>query len=168
MYILDTNVLSATHYIRPPPTLMAWLASVPSTEIATTAITIAEIQAGIESMRATGKKGLPEVKKWLYQAVLPVVQVVPFTTEAALIFAKMHARPQIRHQMQPGRQSSRKVLLEADVMIAAVAISMNAVIVTRNVCDFLQVEEHFALPGLYDPIADVWHVRPRWQEELRF
>src|SRR3546814_6519024 len=85
---------------------------------------------------------LPEVKKWLYQAVLPVVQVMPFTAEAALILAKMHALPQIRQQMQPGR-SSKKVLPGADVMIAAVAISLNAVVVTHNVVDYLSVHEQF-------------------------
>src|SRR3546814_11689909 len=75
-----------------PISLIAWLASVPSPEIVTTAITIAEIQAGIEKMCVTGNKRLPEIKKWLYQAVLPVVQVMPFTAEAALILAKMHAQ----------------------------------------------------------------------------
>ena len=168
MFILDTDVLSATHYRDPPATLLAWLASVPSSEIATTAITIAEIQAGIENMRATGKKSMPEIKRWLYQAVLPVVQVVPFSTEAAMILAKMHAQPKIRHQMQPGRQSPSKVLLEADVMIAAVAISMNAVVATHNVDHYLSVHEHFTLPGLFDPIADVWHAKPHWQEQMQF
>lgn len=167
MFILDTNVLSAIRHSNPPPTLIAWLASVPSPEIVTTAITIAEIQAGIEKMRVTGNKRLPEVKKWLYQAVLPVVQVMPFTAEAALILAKMHAQPQIRQQMQPGR-SSKKVLPEADVMIAAVAISLNAVVVTHNVVDYLSVHEHFTLPGLFDPIADVWHAKPHWQEQMQF
>src|SRR3546814_2756460 len=76
----------------------------------------------------------------------------------------MHALPQIRQQMQPGR-SSKKVLPGADVMIAAVAISLNAVVVTHNVVDYLSVHEHFTLPGLYDPIADVWHAEPYRSEE---
>lgn len=164
MFILDTDILSATHYRNPPEALIAWIDSVPSAELWTTVITISEIQSGIEKMRAAGNPRVGLAEKWLRQ-VRSVVGVVPLNADAAVLLAGMHSHPEIRRMMQAGK-GDPKVLPGADVMIGAIAISEGAVIATRNVRHFLQIHRHFALPGLYDPFGDVWHVRPDRQERL--
>ncbi|MGH3180907.1 MAG: type II toxin-antitoxin system VapC family toxin, partial [Streptosporangiaceae bacterium] len=47
MIILDTNVLSELARIDPEPNVVTWLDSLPAAEVATTAITAAELRYGV-------------------------------------------------------------------------------------------------------------------------
>jgi toxin FitB len=33
-----------------------------------------------------------------------------------------------------------------------------AIVATRNIDDFLLIDRHFSLPGLFDPWTGIWHV----------
>ena len=52
MIILDTNVVSELIRATPDPGVRAWVNSLPSTQIATTAITAAELYYGIARLPA--------------------------------------------------------------------------------------------------------------------
>ncbi len=51
MYLLDTNVVSELRRPRPHGAVLAWLRNVSDSEIHLSAVTIGELQAGIEITR---------------------------------------------------------------------------------------------------------------------
>ena len=54
-FLLDTNVVSELAKTRPNPKVVAWLRSVPSTDLFLSVITLGEIRKGIEKKRAASK-----------------------------------------------------------------------------------------------------------------
>ena len=51
MYLLDTNVVSELRRPRPHGAVLDWIASVPAEQLFVSAVTVGEIQAGIEITR---------------------------------------------------------------------------------------------------------------------
>jgi hypothetical protein len=51
LYLLDTNVVSELRRVRPHGAVLAWLQSIPDSSLHISAVTIGEIQAGIEMTR---------------------------------------------------------------------------------------------------------------------
>jgi hypothetical protein len=60
----------------------------------------------------------------------------------------------------PEKSHAKKPKTGADLAIAAIAIARGGIVVTGDVGDFLAIHPAFPLPGLYDPFADAWQVRP--------
>ena len=52
MFLLDTNVITELRRPRPDPAVIAWIQSVDDLDLFISAVTIREIQAGIEITRA--------------------------------------------------------------------------------------------------------------------
>ena len=121
MYLLDTNVISETRRIKPHGSVMAWLADVADEDINLAAITIGEIQAGIEITRDNDAKRARELEQWLGD-VAATINVLPMNAETFRIWAKLMHR-------------SADHLL-GDAMLAACAKQHNLTIVTRNTKDF--------------------------------
>lgn len=105
----------------------------PSERLHLSAVTIGEIQAGIEITRATDADKARELETWLEQVVLAYPVLV-------LDSAAFREWGRLMH-----RQSGALV---QDAMIAAVARAHGLTVVTRNVRDF----EPFGVPVL-DPFA---------------
>ena len=55
MYLLDTNVVSELRKPRPHPTVIEWITQTPSEQLHLSAVTIGEIQTGIEKTPGTGR-----------------------------------------------------------------------------------------------------------------
>ena len=51
MYLLDTNVVSELRRPRPHSAVLHWIADVPAEQLFVSAVTVGEIQAGIEITR---------------------------------------------------------------------------------------------------------------------
>ena len=51
MYLLDTNVVSELRRPQPRPSVLRWIAQVPSDQLFLSAVTVGGIQAGIENVR---------------------------------------------------------------------------------------------------------------------
>lgn len=121
MYLLDTNVISELRKTRPHGAVLAWIGGVADVDLHISAVTIGEIQAGIEMTRAQDKAKAAEIEAWLDQ-VAATYNILPMDARAFRVWARsMH------------RQSDQ--LLE-DAMIAATATVHNLVVVTRNIRDF--------------------------------
>ncbi|MFZ0550368.1 MAG: hypothetical protein WAM21_06135, partial [Steroidobacteraceae bacterium] len=75
------------------------------------------------------------------------------------LLGKMYETPPLRNFLvnDPGAKTSKT---GADLAIASIAISQDAIVATGNGSDFLLIHEHFPLPGLYDPFEDKWLVKP--------
>ena len=133
MYLLDTNIVSELRRAKPHGAVVAWLEGVADDDLHLSAVTIGEIQSGIEITRATDAKKAAEIEAWLEQ-IAATYNVLAMDGRAFRHWARlMHGRSD--HLME-------------DAMIAATAAVHDLIIVTRNVRDFVQ----FGSPTL-DPFA---------------
>lgn len=96
----------------------------PSSELYLSAVTIGEIQVGIEMTREQDPPKAEEIEAWLGRVLL-AFDVIPVDSAAFREWARL------RH-----RQSQA---LTYDAMIAAVAVVNRLTVVTRNVRDFEQL-----------------------------
>jgi predicted nucleic acid-binding protein len=121
MYLLDTNVVSELRRPRPHGAVVAWLTSVADDRLFLSAVTIGEIQAGIELTREQDAPKAAEIEAWL-QLVAGAYNVLPMDGEAFRAWARLMHR--------------RSDTLYEDAMIAATARVHGLTVVTRNVSDF--------------------------------
>lgn len=121
MFLLDTNVISELRKPKPHGAVVAWLNAVDDAQLFVSAVTIGEIQAGIEMTREQDATKASEIEAWLEQ-VAAAYNVLPMDAAAFRAWARlMH------------RQSDT---LYEDAMIAATARTHGLKVVTRNVADF--------------------------------
>ncbi|HWT17595.1 MAG TPA: type II toxin-antitoxin system VapC family toxin [Variovorax sp.] len=121
MYLLDTNVISELRRPRPHGAVVAWLAPIADSDLYLSAVTLGEIQAGIELTRDQDAVKADEIEKWA--ALLGAsYNVLPMDAETFRLWAKLMHR-------------SSNTLYE-DAMIAATARQHALTVVTRNVNDF--------------------------------
>jgi hypothetical protein len=133
MYLLDTNVVSELRKFKPHGAVVAWLRGVEDRHLHLSAVTLGEIQAGIELTREHDASKADEIETWADQ-VTGTWNIIPMDGAAFRLWGKlMH------------KQSD--ALIE-DAMIAATAKLHGLTIVTRNV-------KHFAKFGLklHNPFA---------------
>jgi predicted nucleic acid-binding protein len=123
MYLLDTNVISELRRPRPHGAVLAWLDSVADSDLRISAVSLGEIQAGIELTREQDPAKAAEIDRWADQ-VAATWNLLPMDTETFRIWARLMHR--------------RSDTLYEDAMIAATALRHRLVVVTRNVADFSQ------------------------------
>ena len=134
MYLLDTNVISELRKRKPHGGVLAWLNSVDDNAIFLSAVTLGELQAGIELTRRQDMVKVEQIEAWVDQ-LAQSYQILPMDDRAFRECARlMHSRP--------------SQLLE-DAMLAATAVVHRLIVATRNTRDF----EHFRAP-LFNPFTE--------------
>ena len=121
MYLLDTNVVSELRRPRPHGAVLAWLQAVDDAQLFISAVTLGEIQAGIELTREQDTDKPSEIEAWLDQ-VAAAYNVLPLDAAAFREWARLMHR--------------RSDTLYEDAMIAATARVHGLTVVSRNVADF--------------------------------
>lgn len=160
MFILDTDVVSNLRKKKPHPNLASWMDEIGWQDLATTVLTVMEIQIGIERARRTDTAVAESVEQWLHGLLLVgEPHVVSLDTTAALLLGRMSETPALRNFLVQD-PATQKTKTGADLAIAAIAIAHNAVVATGNASDFQMIHQHFRLPGLYDPFHSVWLIEP--------
>ncbi len=133
MYLLDTNVVSELRRPRPHGAVVGWIKSVDDADLHLSAVTLGEIQSGIELTREQDAAKAEEIEVWADQ-VAATYNVVAMDGMTFRVWARMMHR--------------RSDTLYEDAMIAATAEVHALTVATRNVRDF----RPFGVPTL-NPFA---------------
>jgi predicted nucleic acid-binding protein len=92
MYLLDTNIVSELRKPRPHGAVVAWLQSTEDADLHLSAVTLGEIQAGIEVTRDQDAAKAAEIEAWL-ELVAQSYNVLPMDGATFRIWARlMHRR----------------------------------------------------------------------------
>jgi toxin FitB len=121
MYLLDTNVVSELRKPKPHGGVLQWIQDIADADLHISAVTIGEIQAGIELTREQDEAKAKELEHWL-DLVSGSFNVVPMDAVVFRVWARLMHR-------------TSDTLYE-DAMIAATAKVHDLTVVTRNVTDF--------------------------------
>jgi toxin FitB len=125
VYLLDTNIVSELRKPRPNRDVIAWLGPVSDSELHLSAVTLGEIQAGIELARVGDPAKAAELEAW---ADLLASSYNVLSMDAACF----------RHWARLMHRQSDTVY--EDAMIAAAAHVHHLTVVTRNVRDFARFD----------------------------
>ena len=125
MFVLDTNVISELRRGKPNQSqqVRAWAAMHPASKLYLSAISILELEVGVQSLeRRTSQQG-GALRVWLTGVRLAFNgRILAFAEDTAPICATLHV---------PNRCAER------DAMIAASTIEHGFTLVTRNTADFI-------------------------------
>jgi toxin FitB len=140
MFVLDTNVLSAIMSERPAPEVAAWVAGHADDTLFTTTISQAEILAGLTIMpEGRRRTALGAAAHAMFSDDFSG-RLLPFDSEAAEVYADILA----------ARRRAGRPATPLDLMIAAIARSKGAGVVTRDVSGFADC-------GV--TVIDPWHMQ---------
>lgn len=124
MFILDTNVISELRQGKPQQStaVRQWASVQPSNPLFLSAITLLELELGIQALeRKTPPQG-SALRVWLAGVRAAFAgRILPFAENTAPVCAALHI---------PNPRSDR------DAMMAATALEHKFTVVTRNVSDF--------------------------------
>jgi|TARA_B100001964_G_scaffold127947_1_gene141486 hypothetical protein len=121
VYLLDTNVVSELRRPKPNKAVLNWVEGVSADQLFVSAVTIGEIQVGIEITRDQDPAKAEEIEVWLDQVVAGY-GVLAMDASAFREWARLKHR-------------KSDTLIE-DAMIAATASLHRLTVVTRNTRDF--------------------------------
>ncbi len=121
MYLLDTNIISELRKPRPHGGLLTWFQTVASPQIAISAMTIGELQRGIERTRKQDTRKALELETWI-DGLLERYSILPLDGLICREWARL-------------LEGKSEDLLE-DAMIAATARIHRLTVATRNLADF--------------------------------
>jgi toxin FitB len=124
-YLLHTNVVSELRKPRPHGAVVAWLSDQEEEQLFLSAVTMGELQAGIERARRQDPLKAKEIELWLDQ-LAGSYQILPMDTPCFREWGRIMER-------KPDK------LLE-DAMIAATARVHRLIVATRNERDFKQLD----------------------------
>jgi toxin FitB len=133
--ILDTNVISELARQSPNSKVVSWLRAQPSILLSTTAITVAELRAGV-ALLPSGKKR--QHIQYAIDTALAALsnRIFMFDAAAAEVYGTLVAK----------REKAGLPLRGFDGLTAAIAIANDQALVTRNDRDFLGCGVHLINP----------------------
>jgi toxin FitB len=120
-FLLDTNVISEVRKLKPHGAVLEWLSGLLQEQVFFSAVTLGELQSGIERTRRQDEKKAQEIEAW---ADLVAGSYNVLAMDAACFREWGRLR-----EAKPER-------LAEDAMIAATAIVHDLTVATRNERDF--------------------------------
>jgi predicted nucleic acid-binding protein len=120
-FLLDTNVVSELRKPKPHGAVLAWLTQVRDEQLFLSAVTLGELQTGIERTREQDAKKAQEIESWVEQ-LAGSIQVLPMDAPCFREWARV--------------MNGKSDTLVEDAMIAATARVHGLTVATRNEPDF--------------------------------
>lgn len=160
MFLLDTDIVSNTRKAKPHPKLLYWLGEVSPNDLAISAMTVFELEAGISLLRSRGNGAkADEISLWLDGLIAAgSLPVLPIDHLVARLYGRMFATPALKNFLF-STPASKQPKSGGDLVLAATAIIHGGTIVTNNARDFRAIHAHFPLGGVYLPFTDEWLIR---------
>ncbi len=125
MFLLDTNVVSELRKTKPHGAVLAWLNAASESELFISAVTLGEIQRGIELTRVQNAAKADELSLWA-DRLAATANILPMDANSFRACARMMHR--------------QSAALFEDAMIAATARVHQLTVVTRNTRDFAEFD----------------------------
>ena len=141
MLILDTNVLSELMRPRPEPAVLDWCRARPLSDMATTAVTLAEIQRGLARLPIGRRRRDLEVTLNGLMAHGFAKRIFDFDAAAAEVYGDLVV----------ARERVGRRLAGFDGLVLAIAKSRGCPIATRNTTNFEGCGVPLMNPWVADP-----------------
>jgi predicted nucleic acid-binding protein len=120
-HLVDTNVLCELPKLRPSAAVLEWLGA--QREIAISAVTLEELTFGAERTKGAARERL---RGWLRALLDTAPRVIPVTALVATTAGRLRAQ----------REAKGRPVAQADMLVAACALTEGLVLATRKVKDF--------------------------------
>lgn len=126
-YLLDTCVLSEFTRLNPDEKVIRWMDKFDEEKLYLSAITIGEIQFGIERLPESHRK--TDLQVWMNNDLISRFgqRILPLNAQTMLLWGVLTAR----------MEKSGQPMALMDSLIAATTLQNNMILVTRNVIDFV-------------------------------
>ena len=136
MYLLDTNIISESRKLgtsRIDPRAARWFAQVDVETTFVSAMTIFELERGVQQMERRDATQGSALRRWLDDQIMTAYEnrTLPLSRAVALVCAGLHI---------PDPKSER------DAWIAATAIDAESTLISRNVSDFANMSVELINP----------------------
>jgi toxin FitB len=137
-WLLDTNVVSELHKARPNSKVLDFIGIQPGAILFVTEVTLAEIRYGIEQLGDSPRRA--DLHRWLERNLRPLFagRILTITEEVLVRWKTL---------VVEGRKRGR-TFSQPDLFIAAIAVSQDLVVVSRDTTEFVEA----AVP-VFDPWA---------------
>jgi len=123
-FLLDTNVVSELRKPKPHGAVVAWLNDLREEQLFLSAVTLGELQAGMEVTRRQDPEKAADIERWVDQLEMSY-QVLPMDAACFREWGRL--------------MDGKSDHLIEDTMIAATARTHDLVVATRNEADFKQL-----------------------------
>ena len=124
-YLLDTSVISELRKTRPHGAVVAWISAMEAGRLSLSAVTLGELQVGIERARRQDPAKANEIERWI-DGLPTYYHVLPMDTACFREWGRI--------------MDKKPPELLQDAMIAATARVHRLIVATRNERDFKQLE----------------------------
>ena len=127
MILLDTNVVSESLRPRPSSTVIAWLNAQPAASLFLCTPVLAELHFGLARLAESSRKirleaAIERIENEVFRG-----RILPFDAGAARQYGKLAAI----------RERAGRPIGQMDALVAAIALSNQVALATRDVADFL-------------------------------
>ena len=126
MIIVDTNLISEPLWPDPEPRVVAWIDAQPLETLYLTAISLAELRAGVALLPAGRRRS--SLQGSLEETILPLFtgRILPFDPDCTTAYARLLAKT----------RKTGQAIATADAFIASIALTHNYAIATRDTAPF--------------------------------
>lgn len=157
--LLDTSVLSEARKVEPNEDVLAFLLQIPPGALAVPEAAVFELERGaLNKAKSDPVLGMA-FSSWLDELLLTDIWLPPTNSAVRRLVARMTMKAELQG-FWISKSDPPTMKFGCDAEIAATAIVYGLPIATCDLKDFLMINRHFPISGIYSPLDGEWHVSP--------